>query len=109
MVIRIIIHQKLGKLCGVKIILGNLRMNVKDRLKKLSQGLAPTDDWPWNPYKKFTVQAVIDHNPKYVNWSLEKGILLNNEAYTYLQEVLESQLENKNKTFDKLSDWGIDF
>lgn len=68
----------------------NMKNSLKEKLKKISEGLSPLDDWPWNPYKNFTVQSVIDHNPKYVSWSLEKGILLNNEAYTYLQDVLNN-------------------
>ena len=60
-----------------------------DKLKKIKTGLSIHDFWPWKPYKGNLVGWVIDTYPKYVEWSLDKGIELDNEAYTLLQDCLE--------------------
>ena len=61
-------------------------MSVKDRLRIVSKGLSLSDDWPWNPYKGWTVEGVINHAPGYVESCMGRGILLDNEAYRYYED-----------------------
>lgn len=57
----------------------------KPKFKPLSLG----DDWPWRPHKGRTVEIVIEQEPKYVRWCLERGIELDNEAYQFLEQKEE--------------------
>jgi len=80
---------------------------IKKKLLKLKEGLSLTDDWPWKPYKGWTVEATIKENAGYVHWAILKGINLNREAEIMFEYEHDIHLQNKNDTFDWFDSHGF--
>ena len=65
-------------------------MSLKDKLRKGKEGYALTDTLEYGQYKGWTIKAIIDQNPGYIQWRMDnRRFLLDNEAYQYLQDYDE--------------------
>lgn len=67
------------------------KSHTKFKLNPKFKPLTLDNDWPWRPYRGYAVWAIIDQNPKYVSWAVEKGIQLDNEAFQKLQDTLDNE------------------
>lgn len=62
-------------------------MSLKDTIRIKSQGHALTDTLEYGQYKGYTIKAVIDTNPGYIQWRMDnRRFLLDDEAYQYMED-----------------------